>query len=69
VLRYHAIESELAGVAEQVRSDPALVEGRDEDAVGAARQQPCKVGLAHGQRQRAEVVAVERQRVDPSYQS
>jgi hypothetical protein len=36
---------------EQIRTDLALLEGRQMNAVNTARQQPCQVGLAHRQRQ------------------
>jgi len=40
VLGNHALQSEQAGVPEQVRADLALLEVGQEDAVDAARQQP-----------------------------
>ena len=45
------LQPHQAGVAEQVRTDLALLERRQVDAVNAARQQPRQVGLAHRQRQ------------------
>jgi len=39
VLRHQALESELARLAKQIRADLALLKGRDEDAIRAARQQ------------------------------
>jgi hypothetical protein len=46
--RHHAFEAHVAGGAKQIGADLALLEGRDEDAVGAAREQLCEVLLAHG---------------------
>ena len=43
----------------------ALLERRDEDAVRPPRQQAGEVGLAQGQRQAAQVIAVEREDVGP----
>ena len=37
----------------------ALLEGRNEDAVRPPRQEPRKVGLAHRQREAAQIVAVQ----------
>ena len=45
-------------VAEQVRADLALLEIGQEDAVDAPRQPPGPAGLAHAQRQPADVLAV-----------
>ena len=38
-----------AGMAKQIRTDLALLERREVDAVDAPCQQPVKVGLAHAQ--------------------
>ena len=54
----HPFQSHQAGVAKQVRADLALLEWRQVDAVDAPRQQPGKVGLAHRQRQLAQILAV-----------
>ena len=51
-------------MAEQVRPDLALLERRQVDAVDAARQQPRQVGLAHRQRQLAQILAVADQHVE-----
>ena len=53
-----------AGCAEQVRSNRAPLERRDEDAVRSPRQAGGEVGLAHRQGQGAQVVAVKRQDVE-----
>ena len=50
-LRDQPFKPHVAGGAEQVRADLALLEGCDENPIGAARQQPREVGLAHRQRQ------------------
>ena len=44
------LEAELAGLAEQVRANLALLEVADEDAVRPARQQPLQVGLPQRER-------------------
>ena len=47
-----------AGVAEQVRADLALLEVGEVNAVDAARQQSGEAGLAHVERQSAEILAI-----------
>jgi hypothetical protein len=47
--------------AKQVGTDLALPERRDEDAIGAAALELRQVGLAHGQRHAAQILAIERQ--------
>jgi hypothetical protein len=46
-----------------IRADCALLERADEDAVGPAAQQPIEVGLAHRERQAAQILTVDRQYV------
>ena len=58
------LEPELAGLAEEVGTDLAAFEIGNEDALRPARQQPREVGLAHRERQLAQVVAVESQAVE-----
>jgi hypothetical protein len=58
-LRHHALQPHLAGCPEQVRSDLALLEWGDEDAVRPARQQTREVGLADRERYAAQVFAIE----------
>jgi hypothetical protein len=62
--RDQALKSHVACGLEQVGADLALLERRREDAVGVAREQAREVGLAHGERQPAQVVAVEREAVE-----
>jgi hypothetical protein len=56
-------KAHAAGSTIQVGADLAMLEGRDEDAIGSTRQQPREVGLAHAQWKPPQVVAVERQDV------
>jgi hypothetical protein len=55
-------KAHAAGSTIQVGADLAMLEGRDEDAIGST-QQPREVGLAHAQWKPPQVVAVERQDV------
>ena len=64
VLRDHALQPHQTGVAEQVRADLALLEVAQEDTVHTPRQQPCEAGLAHRQRQAAEILAIAHQDVE-----
>ena len=57
-------QAHQAGMPEQVRADLALLEVAQEDPVHAPRQEPGQVGLAHRQRQPAEVLAVADQDVE-----
>jgi hypothetical protein len=59
-LRHQSLQSRAAGGAKQVGPDLTLLERHDEDAVRPARQRTGEVGLAQGQRQRGQVVAIER---------
>jgi hypothetical protein len=54
----------VAGGAEEVGADLALLERRGEDAVWLPRQQAGEVGLAQRQRQAAQVLAIEREDVE-----
>jgi hypothetical protein len=49
---------------EQVRTDLALLEVAQEDAVDPPRQQPRQIGLPHRQRQLAEILAITHQHVE-----
>jgi hypothetical protein len=51
-------------VAEQVRANLALLEVAQEDTVHTPRQQPWEAGLAHRQRQAAEILAIAHQDVE-----
>ena len=64
MLRDQPFQPHQAGVAEQVRADLALLEVAQEDPVDAARQQPGEVGLAHAERQLAEILAVADQDIE-----
>src|ERR1019366_3448070 len=64
MLRHQAFQSELAGLAEQVRPDLPLLEWRHENSVGAACQQAREIGLAHRQRQLAQILAVNHQAIE-----
>ena len=59
-----AFEAHQAGMAKQVRADLALFEWRKVDAVNPPRKILCQVGLAHRQRQLADVLAVADQDVE-----
>ena len=54
----HTLQPHQAGVPEQVRADLALLEVGQEYAVDAARQQSGEAGLAHVERQSAEILAI-----------
>ena len=54
MFRNQALEPELAGLAEQIRADIALLEGGDEDPIGAPCQQPGEIGFAQAQWQLAQ---------------
>lgn len=58
------LEAELTSLAEQVRPDIALFEGRDEDPIGAPCQQPGEIGFAQAQWQLAQVFTVEREAME-----
>ena len=58
-LRHRALKPELTRPAKQIRPDLALLQRRNEDAVRPPRQEPRKVGLAHRQREAAQIVAVQ----------
>ena len=64
VFRHQPLQPHQASVAEQVRSDLALFERRNVDAVNPPRQQPSEVGLAHRQRRLAQILAVVDQHVE-----
>ena len=49
------LEPEFASLAEQIRADFALLEGCDEDAVGAPCQQSGEIGLAQAQWELAQI--------------
>jgi hypothetical protein len=53
----HALQTHQAGVAEEIRTDLALLKWREVDAVDAARQPPGKIGLAQGERQLSDILA------------
>jgi hypothetical protein len=61
---HQALEAELAGLPKQVRADLALLEFRDENPLGAPRQQPSQVGLAEMQRQLPQILTVQRQDIE-----
>ena len=64
VLGNHTLPIPSGSMPEQVWTDLALFEVREEDAVDAARQQPRQACLAHRQRQFAEILAVAHQNVE-----
>jgi hypothetical protein len=57
MLRHHALKPHVAGGAEQIGADVALLERRREDAFGTPLQQPGEVGLAQMQGHVPDVVA------------
>lgn len=58
------LEPEFASLAEQIRADFALLEGGDEDPIGATRQQPGEAGFAQAQWQLAQIITVEREAIE-----
>jgi hypothetical protein len=58
MLGNEALKSELAGMAEKVGTNLALLEVAEEDAIDWSRQQSGKVGFPHAERQTAEVLAI-----------
>ena len=58
MLRNQPLEPHVAGRPEQIRTDLALLEWRQLDAINAPTQQPGKIVLAQVQRQRAHVLAI-----------
>jgi len=65
-LRHQSLKLHVAGGAEQVRPDLAALERVDEDALGPAREQALKTGLAEVQRQIAQVVTALDEEVERS---
>ena len=63
-LRDKALEAKLAGFAEEVGTDLALLERRDKHAVRTTSERPCKIGFAHAERQGSEILAVERENIE-----
>ena len=64
MFRHQTFKPEFAGFAKQLRADLALLEIGNENAIRAAGQQPGQIGLAHGERQFAQIVAVEHQGIE-----
>ena len=58
------LEPEFASLAEQIRADFALLEGGDEDPIGATCQQPGEIGFAQAQWQLAQIITVEREAIE-----
>ena len=57
-------EPELTSLAEQIRSDFALLEGCEEDPIWPPSQRPGEIGFAQGQWQLAQVFTVEREAIE-----
>ena len=58
VLGDQSFQAHQAGVSEEIRTDLALLEVRQEDAIDAPGEQSGQVSLAHAQRQLANVFAI-----------
>jgi hypothetical protein len=58
------LEPEFASLAEQIRADFALLEGCEQDPIGAPCQQPGEIGFAQVQWQFAQIIAVEREAIE-----
>jgi hypothetical protein len=58
VLGDQSFQAHQAGVSEEIRTDLALLEVRQEDAIDAPSEQSGQVSLAHAQRQLANVFAI-----------
>jgi hypothetical protein len=63
-IRHKTLQSELAGLPEQVRADLALLEVADENSLRPPRQESREVGLPKVQRQLSQIVALQRQDVE-----
>jgi hypothetical protein len=62
--RHHAFEPHFARGLEQLGTDLALFERRDEDAIGPPREEPGEIRLAHRERKASKIVTVERHYVE-----
>ena len=62
--RNQPLKAYLAGRAEEIRPDLAALEPIDENPLQPACQQPFEVGLAHRQRQLAQIVTASGQDVE-----
>ena len=58
------LETKLTSLAEQIRSDFTLLEGRHEDPIGAPCQQPGEIGFAQAQWQLTHIFTVEREAIE-----
>jgi hypothetical protein len=58
------LEPEFASLAEQIKADFALLEGCDEDPIGAPCQQPGEIDFAQAQWQLAQIMTVEREAIE-----
>ena len=63
-LRHQTLQAHPAGCPKQIGPDCTDLEWVDKDAVRTAAQKTLKVGLAHRQRQVAQIVAVDRQHIE-----
>jgi len=62
-LRDDPLQTHAASRAEEIGADRADLKRIDEDTIRPAAKQPLQIGLAHGQRQRAQILAVHGQHV------
>jgi|HubBroStandDraft_3_1064219.scaffolds.fasta_scaffold329182_2 hypothetical protein len=58
------LKPHVASSAKQVGADLALLEWRDENAVGPSRKQPRQIGLAQARGEGAQILAIERKEVE-----
>ena len=64
VLGNQSLQAQQAGVSEEIRTDLALLEVRQEDAIDAPSEQSGQISLAHAQRQLANVFAIDDQDIE-----
>ena len=55
-LRHQSLQSHPARRREEIRTDLATLERIDENTLRPARKQPFKIGLAHRQRELAQII-------------
>ena len=64
VLGNQSLQAQQAGVSEEIRTDLALLEVKQEDAIDAPSEQSGQISLAHAQRQLANVFAIDDQDIE-----
>jgi hypothetical protein len=58
------VRAEFTNLAEQIRAGFCLLEGGDEDSIGATFQQPGEIGFAQAQWQLGQIITVEREAIE-----